>query len=210
MSITGYFVPVSDPETQDQLTDPARLAAVHRYEVLDAPQDGAFDRIARMAAAIFATPISTVSIVDADRIWFAAAEGLDGVRQVGVEPGLCASVVLQDSPYIVFDATTDLRTLDHPLVRGTLGLQFYAAAPIITKDGHTLGTVSVIDREARKPEAVSDTQIALLTELAGTVADLLEIKLSALVAVRAERKARSGAPLWTMNDETTPDQEPTF
>ena len=58
--------------------DDARLAAVRRYEILDAPADGAFDSIARAAATVCGTPIATVSIVDADRVWFAASRGLDG------------------------------------------------------------------------------------------------------------------------------------
>jgi GAF domain-containing protein len=188
-------------KSQDRLTDPARVAAVRSYEVLDAPRDGAFERFARMAAAIFATPISTVSIVDSDRVWFAAAEGLDGVDQVGVEPGLCASAVLLDEPYVVLDATLDPRTLDHPLVRGALGLQFYAAAPVVNKDGHGLGTVSVIDRLPRQEDEISSTQIGLLSELAGAVADLLDVKLAALTALRVERQALSGAPLWALDDE---------
>jgi GAF domain-containing protein len=156
-------------------------------DVFEAPADGSFDRIARMAAAVFHTPISTVSIVDTDRVWFAAAQGLDGVTQVGTEPGLCASAVLADGPYIVNDATLDSRTLTHPLVIGEFGLRFYAAAPIVTADGHPLGTVTVIDREPRMPDTLTDIQISLLTELAGAVSDLIEIKLAALTALRAER-----------------------
>jgi len=82
---------VSITADRTALTDPARLAAVRRYEILDAPTDGQFDTIAAAAAAVCGTPIATVSIVDADRVWFAAAKGLDGVAQVGTEPGLCAS-----------------------------------------------------------------------------------------------------------------------
>ncbi|GAA1821827.1 GAF domain-containing protein [Planosporangium flavigriseum] len=161
-----------------------RLAAVARYEILDAPRDGTFDRIARMAAAIFGTPIATVTIVDADRVWFAACEGLDGVTQVGTEPGLCASAVLTDDLYVVNDASVDARTLDHPLVRGELGLRFYAAAPIVTSDGYRLGTVNVIDQQ---PHDVTPEQAQLLEQLAGLVMEHLELRLSAIQAVRTER-----------------------
>ncbi|HEV7898869.1 MAG TPA: GAF domain-containing protein [Planosporangium sp.] len=162
-----------------------RLAAVARYEILDAPRDGTFDRVARLAASAFGTPIATVTIVDADRVWFAACEGLEGVAQIGTEPGLCASAVLQDDFYVVNDAALDPRTLGHPLVRGELGLRFYAAAPIITSDGYRLGTVNVIDRE---PREVTPEQTRLLEQLAGLVMDHLELRLSAIQAVRAERK----------------------
>jgi GAF domain-containing protein len=164
-----------------------RLAAVARYEILDTPRDGTFDRIAQIAATTFDTPIATVTIVDADRVWFAACEGLDGVTQVGTEPGLCASAVLQNDLYVVNDASVDPRTLEHPLVRGELGLRFYAAAPIVTSDGFRLGTVNVIDRQ---PREVTPEQTWLLEQLAGLVMEHLELRLSAIQAVRAERRLR--------------------
>ena len=170
--------------------DAARMAAVRRYEILDAPRDGTFDGIARVAANVFGTPIATVTIVDVDRVWFAATEGLEGVRQIGTEPGLCASAVLERGPYVVDDAAVDPRTMHHPLVRGELGLRFYAAAPIMTADGHALGTVNVIDRQ---PHIVDETQVGILTELAGLVARHLELRLEALRAVRAEQRLRAEA-----------------
>ncbi|MEH1017152.1 hypothetical protein V6U90_29165 [Micromonospora sp. CPCC 206060] len=88
---------------------PARLAAIARYEILDAPRDGTFERVARVAAAVFEVPIATVSVVDPGRVWFAAAHGLDGVTEVGAEPGLCTSAVLHDGPYVVDDAAVDPR-----------------------------------------------------------------------------------------------------
>jgi GAF domain-containing protein len=176
-------------EQQTPVVDAAvkadRLAAVARYEILDTPRDGTFDRIAQIAATTFGTPIATVTIVDADRVWFAACEGLDGVTQIGTEPGLCASAVLQDDLYVVNDAVVDPRTLEHPLVRGELGLRFYAAAPIVTSDGYRLGTVNVIDQQ---PREVTDEQTRMLEQLAGLVMDHLELRLSAIQAVRAERR----------------------
>jgi GAF domain-containing protein len=162
-----------------------RLDAVRRYASLDAPVDGAFERIARMAARIFSTPMATVSIVDEGRVWFLATEGLDGVRQIGDEPGLCASAILEGGPYVVNDAATDPRTVSHPLVLGELALRFYAAAPIVTADGHALGTVNVLDRKRHRQ--VTQTQTSLLTDLAATVAEMMEIRLAALTVLRAER-----------------------
>src|SRR3982750_927421 len=117
----------------------ARLEAVRRYRLVDQPLEDAYDRIAFVAAAIFDTPIATVSLVEQDRVWLAACEGLGGVREVGKEPGLCASVIAQDGVYVINNAAVDPRTLEHPLVRGELGLRFYAAAPIRTHDGYRLG-----------------------------------------------------------------------
>ena len=138
-----------------------------------------------MAAKIFSTPIATVSIVDEDRVWFLATTGLDGIAQISDEPGLCSSAILELKPYVVNDAAADPRTAGHPLVVGELALRFYAAAPIITSDGHALGTVNVLDHKRHR--RVTSIQTSLLADLAESVAEVMEIRLSALTAIRVER-----------------------
>jgi phosphoserine phosphatase RsbU/P len=160
-----------------------RLEAILRYDILDTPPDGAFDRIAALAARWFRVPIATVTIVDRDRIWFKAREGID-VHEIDRDPGLCASAILQDEPYVVVDAARDPRTLDNPHVRGELRLRFYAAAPIKTVDGHNLGTINVIGRE---PRDVTPAERQTLKDLAAIVADELELRLAARRAVELER-----------------------
>jgi len=165
----------------------ARLAAIRRYDVLDTPPDGTFDRITRLASTILGTPIAIVSIVDEDRIWFKSRFGLD-VDQIERKPGLCASAILQDEPWIVSDARHDPRTLANPLVASTFGLQFYAGAPLRTHDGYNLGTLCVIDRAPRK---VSDDEAQVLVDLAAVVIDELELRLAArtVTAAAEERLA---------------------
>jgi GAF domain-containing protein len=177
-----------------------RLDAIRRYDILDTPPDGAFDRIAEVAARLFDVPVSTVSIVDEDRVWFKAAYGLDGVTQVGTEPGLCASVVTQDEAYVVPDALTDARTLAHPLVVGEFGLRFYAAAPVVTHDGYRLGSVTVIDF---RPRQVDENEQRMLHHLAGIVMDEMELRLASMRAVAAERQLRQQAERETARVEHT-------
>lgn len=74
-------------------------------------------------------------------MFLAACHDLAGARQVGTEPGRCASAILDAGPSVGTDARTGPRTLHHPLVRGQLGILFYAAAPITTSGGHRLATV---------------------------------------------------------------------
>ncbi|MCW2691285.1 MAG: hypothetical protein JWR37_6175 [Mycobacterium sp.] len=168
----------------------ARIGAVNRYAILDTPPDGAFDRIARIAARCFNTPAASVTIVDTDRIWFKASHGLDGVQQIGRDPGLCASAILDGAPYLIRDALADPRTAGNPLVHGAMGVRFYAAAPIVTADGHRLGTVNVLDT---RPHEATDDMIATLTDLAAIAMDELELRLSAMNTVRSERSLREAA-----------------
>lgn len=168
-------------------TENERLRAVRRYDVLDSPPDGAFDRITALAARRIGVPISIISIVDEDRIWFKSRHGLD-VEQIGRDPGLCASAILSNDPYVLPDASIDPRSLANPLVAGDFGLRFYAGVPLTTGDGHNLGTLCVIDKH---PRTIDQEQIEDLKDLASVVIDQLEIRLAARVALaRADLMAR--------------------
>ena len=156
-----------------------RIAAVRRYDILDTPPDGAFDRITAIAADLFSVPISIISLVDHDRIWFKSHHGLD-VDQIGRNPGLCASAILQAEPWILTDARADIRSLANPLVAGEFGLRFYVGVPLRTQDGFNLGTLCVIDRK-RRP--IAERQIAHLKHLAAVVMDQMELRLSARRAI---------------------------
>lgn len=151
----------------------ARLEAVHRYQILDTPQDGAFDRITSLASRLFSVPIAIVSVVDQDRIWFKSHHGLD-VDEVEREPGLCASAILQNEPWIIEDARVDSRALSNPLVVGELGLQFYAGIPLHTRDGYNLGTLCIIDRH---PRTLSHQDLTTLEDLAAIVMHDLEQRM---------------------------------
>lgn len=171
--------PPATPENED-----GRLAAVRRYDVLDTPPDGAFDRITSLAARLFDVPISIISIVDHDRIWFKSHHGLD-IDKIGREPGLCASAICQVEPWIVNDALIDVRTIDNPLVAGELGLRFYVGVPLVTHDGYSLGTLNVIDFQ---PREVTAAEVETLRDLAGIVVDELELRLDALSQLSERRR----------------------
>lgn len=169
-------MPVADILPSDEAK---RMAAVRRYDILDTPPDGAFDRITALAARRFGVPIAIVSIVDEDRIWFKSHHGLT-VEQIDREPGLCASAILGTDPYLLPDASIDPRSLANPLVAGDFGLRFYAGVPLTTSDGYNLGTLCVIDKE---PRPIDETQIEDLADLASVVMDQIEMQLAARRAV---------------------------
>ncbi len=152
-----------------------RLDALRRYRILDTPPDGAFDHITEVAASLFRVPIAIVSLVDHDRIWFKSHHGLD-TQQIGRDAGLCASAILAREVYHLRDAISDIRALANPLVAGSLGLRFYAAAPLRTHDGFNLGTLCVIDRQ---PRELNPAEAEMLTKLAALVMDQMELRLAA-------------------------------
>jgi signal transduction histidine kinase len=165
----------------------ARLAAVHRYEVLDTPCEGAFDRITALAARLFGVPIAIVSIVDNDRVWFKSRHGID-LEQVSRLPGLCASAILQREPLILPDASVDPNALANPIVAGELGLRFYAGASLTTWDGHNLGAICVLDKE---PREFGDEDASTLEQLAEIVVHELELRIVTRNVVKSERETRA-------------------
>jgi len=169
------------PAPEDEIR---RLEALRRYNILDSPPEGAFDRIAELAAKFFRVPISTITFVDEERVWFKARYGLD-VTAVPRPIGLCSAAILHDDPWLVCNAVTDPRTLNNELVRGELGVRFYLGAPIITHDGYRLGILNVIDMVPRETTA---EEVATLQKLAALVLDELELRLSALQTVAHERE----------------------
>lgn len=178
--IDGASLPCDEPE---------RLAAVRRYAILDTPADGAFDRLTSLAARLFAVPISIISIVDHDRIWFKSHHGTD-TEQIDRESGLCASAILQHEPWLVSDAKVDPRTLANPLVCGELGLRFYAGIPLRTLDGYNLGTFNIIDVE---PRELTAAEIEVLEDLAALVVSELELRLASRRLASSVRDSRQRA-----------------
>jgi signal transduction histidine kinase len=144
----------------------ARLSAVKSYEVLDRPRPAALDDLTRLAASMFDTPMAAISLIDRDRQWFAGSHGLADA-ETPLDVSFCRHVVPAGQPVIVPDATRDTRFAGLPNVIGKPNIRFYAGAPIVDEDGHTLGAMCVIDD---RPRDVDDKQVRNLVTFAGQAA----------------------------------------
>lgn len=120
---------MKQPSDKQLEEEAERIKTLKKYQILDTPPDGSFDRITELAAKLLHVPIAIITLVDTDRIWFKSRYGIN-LNQIERDPGLCSSAILSDDLYIVEDAVRDPRTLANPLVAGEFGLQFYAAVPI--------------------------------------------------------------------------------
>ncbi|MBD2095945.1 response regulator [Trichocoleus sp. FACHB-591] len=153
-----------------------RLAALHRYKILDTPSEAAFDRITTLAARLFDLPIALVSLVDESRAWFKSSVGFDAC-EVPRDATLCNFALLTNEPLIIPDTRKDERFACNPFVQSEPGLRFYAGAPLLTSDGLTLGTLCLLDTQPHEP--LSPKQQATLVDLAAMVVDEMELRLAA-------------------------------
>jgi sigma-B regulation protein RsbU (phosphoserine phosphatase) len=164
-----------------------RLDAVRRALVLHTGPDTALDRIAGLAARIFGTSLAAVSFVDDEQVWFKGRFGLH-LAATAARPGLCVTAAQRAGSYVLLDALADPRASAHPMVTDYPGVRFYAAVPIRTAEGHSIGAISVMDTEPRRTSA---EQLAILYELAGLVTDQLELRRAAVTVIEVEQEARS-------------------
>src|SRR5262245_32558435 len=93
---------------QAAIAEAERLKALHSLHILDTPVEERFDRLTRIAAALFEAPIALVTLVDEERQWFKSCMGLDG-REDDRAVSFCSVAIEKPQMLIVPDATL------HPL-----------------------------------------------------------------------------------------------
>lgn len=153
----------------------ARLAALRRYDVLDSPPEDDFDRLTRLAALIYDVPIALISFVDEERQWFKSRLGLDAC-ETPRSASFCQHAIRGETTLIIEDAPAHPLVCQSPLVTGPPHLRFYAGAPLITPDGHKLGTLCILDTVPRPGFAPRACQA--LEALAAIGVNELELRLA--------------------------------
>lgn len=149
-----------------------RLAALRSYRILDTAPEKAFDDLVRLASQICGTPIALITLIDAERQWFKSRVGVS-VQETSRDIAFCAHAIRQTELFIIPDATQDERFRDNPFVMSEPKIRFYTGAPLITAEGHALGTLCVIDR---RPRLLDAWQLEALDALRRQVVAQLELR----------------------------------
>ena len=150
--------------------DIARVAALHRLQILDTPPAVEFDQIAWSAKILFDAAAAFVSFVDAERQWYKARAGAD-IVEVDRRASFCSHCVAYRSPLWIENALEDPRVFDNPFVAGAPFLRFYAGAPIRDARGWMLGTVCVVDVKPRPYDANLERGLIALADMASALLD---------------------------------------
>ena len=148
-----------------------RLNALKNYQILDTPPDPSFDNITLLASKLLNVPIALISFVDEHRIWSKSHFGTDVDEYDRVE-GLCSTAILDNIPLIIYDASTDQRCINHPLVKQKDGVRFYAGIPLNFEGKYNLGTLCIIDFKPRP--ILSDLEVETLQLLSKMAVDAIK------------------------------------
>ncbi|OUJ70142.1 GAF domain-containing DNA-binding protein [Hymenobacter crusticola] len=163
-----------------------RLEVLRNYQILDTPPEKAFDDLVRLAAYICGTPVSLVSLIDADRQWFKAQIGFEGIQSTSRDKAFCQHAMLADDVFEVEDTTKDPLFKNNPFVTDTAsGIRFYVGAPLITPEGQPLGTICALDTVPRR---LSDEQREAMRILAREVVAHLELRRARLQLEQEQQK----------------------
>jgi len=184
-----------------------RAQALRTYDLLDASTRAALRELTDLAAQICVTPLAAVTFVDEPHTRFEAASG-EGLPRDAPPRDLsfCGHAILQPDVFIVPDATLDARFVDAPLVVAPPHIRFYAGAPLITPDGHAIGTLCVFDR---RPRALSAAQVTALGVLSRQVMAQLDLRRQTRQRAQSEDRltlATDAASIGVWDWDLTSDQ----
>ena len=165
------FKPAHIPSNDSQ-----RVKAVQRSGVTEDIDSNLYEIYCFLAKEITGCPVSWTGVIDSDKQVILARDGFsdDVPNQMPRNQTLCQFALEKKQPLIINNMVKDARFQYHPAVTD-FGVKFYAAFPIVTSDGYTLGTLCVSDNKVRK---LTKHKISLLMGLATKLAYQLEVQVS--------------------------------
>ncbi|MEJ7693951.1 ATP-binding protein [Daejeonella sp.] len=182
--------------------DAQRIEALRRYQILGTPPEDAFDHIARLCTQIFNVPISLISMVDKEEVYFKANIGMGKAKVTPRGVSLCSLAVLKPEVTVFENAGDEPCLLANPNVTGSFGLKFYAGAPLTTHDGFRIGTLCLIDKKTR---TFSERDQEILAGMAKIVMDEVELRLSSITEIEKQQEANE--ELSAINEEMSSANE---
>ena len=148
-------------------------------------EDIDFDKFTSLAKRIFNVPISLVTLVDNDRLFFKSHDGIEAT-EMRRSDGLSSYVVLPNSPdvLIVPDARNHPQFSETVVVKGPPHVVFYAGAAIYFQD-QKIGSFCLIDTVPR-PEFSLHDKMNLL-DLSSSLAVLIRERQMANLRMKEEK-----------------------
>lgn len=152
----------------------ARLDSMRRYLDFDFKREKNLQDIVMLAAHLFQSPVSLITLMDSDVQWIITQYGIN-VDRMPRETSFCTHAIREDGVMVVEDASADARFSEAPLVKYQPNVRFYAGVPLKSEDGYNIGTLCIFDDKPRQP---SQVQIQCLDALRSQVTNIMALNMS--------------------------------
>ncbi|MFB6233841.1 MAG: GAF domain-containing protein [Halopenitus sp.] len=149
----------------------ARLAALERYAADPEALGDLIDRLTEIATELFGVNSAAVGLVDEHHEQFLSCHGAS-FDPLDRDASICTYTILEDDVTVVEDVQADPRFEENEGLAAA-NIRFYAGAPIVTPDGHPIGTFCLQHGESR---TFSDRDRELLELFAAETMDQLELR----------------------------------
>lgn len=155
--------------------EPGRLAALHRYGIVDTPPEKELDDIVALVKSIFSIKYVAVTLIDADRQCVMAADGLER-SHCARKDSFCAHTIQGSKPLSIESASADPRFMHNPFVTGVAHIRSYLGAPLMTPDGYNIGALCILGIE---PRVFTTAEKDILSNFAKIIVSQIELRQAA-------------------------------
>lgn len=157
-----------------------RLRSLRAYDVLPTLAEPLFDEFVALTAQVFGLPISLIAVVEEDEVLYPANHGMPGNDRQPRAAAICATAIEQARAVVYHDLAVETSaTLPAEALQAAHDneLRFYAGALLRLPDQRPLGTLCIIDRQAR---TFSAAEQQVLDHLAALVSRAIAVRLTCL------------------------------
>ena len=172
----GQYANAMDIEKELQ-----RLQSLRSYHILEEEYQDCHRRFTLLATRYFKVPLAKVVLVDMERCWSLACTGdVNEMRDIDRWGSIYDKAVTDPAMfYCVKDMESDAQYQKMRMVSKLDEYRFFAATPLLTREGHRIGVLAVMGLEPRPTPSVED--VVFLQDTASSLMELLELKRSALL-----------------------------
>lgn len=122
--------------------------------LLNSVPESDFDEIVQIASELAKTPISLLTFLDGDKLWFKSKTGI-AEKFIDKAGSFFSHTIDSNQPLIIEDASKDVHLKKTSLLHAPVNMKFYAGVPITAGNSEAVGSLCVIDR---KPRTFSESQ----------------------------------------------------
>jgi|GEM_PF-1822436 len=135
------------------------------YFTIGSHPDKRFEHLAKFAAQLLNVPVAVIAFVYDGKIYFKSCYGISGITEISSLSCLWPIQISKEEFFIIENMRKSTTAEFNPLLNDPFGLNFYAAAPLNTKEGYNVGFIAIFDKETIQINAIQKNFLVTLADL---------------------------------------------